>query len=415
MERRPDIIMISLMRWDNPYSSTGISLAREFSKNGRVFIIDHPFTLKDVMGHLGRHEIRGRIKGLLLGKRMFLEPEGYDNNLILVTPRATLPINWMPDGKWYERFCRLNDRVIWKAVRKIIRTYQVHKFILLNSFDPSYGISIPADIHPMLKIYQTVDEISHAPYMERHGAGMEKIQVREADIVLATSQELAARQRKYTDKVFLLPNAADTELFSKALEEGLPVPKELMHKPHPVIVYTGNLDRSRVDFGLLKLIAEENQDKTLLLVGPIENSVLEEEKLDQFPNLILAGPKHLEELPAYLRNSDCAIIPFLVNPFTKGIYPLKINEYLSAGKPVVSTAFSADIRNFSQVAYIGSDHRAFLQLIDRALKENDPGKISERVRVSKENSWVSRVVKFWEIVDQHVAGRTASIQVDVNH
>jgi len=55
--------------------------------------------------------------------------------------------------------------------------------------------------------------------------------------------------------------------------------------------------------------------------------------------VVFYGPKKVQDLPAYLKTFSLGIIPFIKNQFTKGIYPLKINEYLAAGIPVVSTNF----------------------------------------------------------------------------
>ena len=42
-----DIIYFSLFRWNGPYSSISIALAREFSRTRRVFYINNPFTFRD--------------------------------------------------------------------------------------------------------------------------------------------------------------------------------------------------------------------------------------------------------------------------------------------------------------------------------------------------------------------------------
>ncbi|HUX84422.1 MAG TPA: glycosyltransferase [Chitinophagaceae bacterium] len=411
MTPRPDIILISLIRWDNPFSSTGISLAREFSRQGRVFVIDHPFSIKDILVHFNRREIRERMRPLVLGKGIFRQVEGFHDNLALVTPGITLPVNGLPPGKLFEKLRRFNDRRVWQAVRRILKEFQVRDFLLVNAFDPAYLLHTPSDLKPLLRIYLSVDEISHAPYMKRHGEILEKRQMEAADIVLATSSELQSRLGKISPGVALLPNAADTELFGTAANQDLPCPRELEGKPRPLILYTGNLDRSRVDFELLRKIAAVHPDKTLVLVGPVEEKVRTEEGLDRFPNILLVGSRPLKDLPAYLRQAGCAVIPFLKNGFTRGIYPLKINEYLAAGKPVVSTSFSADIRGFGAVAYLAEDHPDFLRQISIALDRDSPEKVAERIRVARSNSWSARVDQFWQLVDRSQAGRGHAAQL----
>ena len=125
-----------------------------------------------------------------------------------------------------------------------------------------------------------------------------------------------------------------------------------------------------------------------------------EHGLDKIPNVIFTGGKHITELPAFLQHFDMTLIPFLLNKLTKSIYPLKINEYLAAGKPVVSTSFSEDIRGFAKDIYIAQNHDEFVQLIDRAIAENTETKMQERYATAASNTWEERVKQFWEIVNR---------------
>lgn len=123
--------------------------------------------------------------------------------------------------------------------------------------------------------------------------------------------------------------------------------------------------------------------------------------LSSYTNVILTGAKKIEELPAYLQYFDCTLIPFKKNTLTKSIYPLKINEYLAAGRPVVATDFSQDIQGFADVIYIGRDHNEFVHMIDQAIAENDCDRIKARMAVANTNTWTARVERFWDIVENH--------------
>jgi glycosyltransferase involved in cell wall biosynthesis len=116
----------------------------------------------------------------------------------------------------------------------------------------------------------------------------------------------------------------------------------------------------------------------------------------------MTGPKKIYELPQYLKYFDCALIPYKKNILTRSIYPLKINEYLAAGRPVVATDFSEDINGFDSVIYIGRDHPEFVQMIDNAIEENSATRIEARKEVAAMNTWTARVQSFWEIIDNQV-------------
>jgi glycosyltransferase involved in cell wall biosynthesis len=165
-----------------------------------------------------------------------------------------------------------------------------------------------------------------------------------------------------------------------------------------IILYVGNISM-RVDHALLRYIAENNADKLLVIVGPKEGEDYKKQELESYSNIVFTGAKKYKELPQYVKYSDCAIIPFLKNKMTKSIYPLKINEYLAAGKPVVTTDFSDDIVDFANVVYIAPDYKGFADAINLAIKEDSPERTTERVEFASKNTWENRADLFWEFVE----------------
>jgi Glycosyltransferase len=153
----------------------------------------------------------------------------------------------------------------------------------------------------------------------------------------------------------------------------LPRPAALQGITQKIIGYTGSIEY-RSDFELLKKVAEYHKDKILFFVGPVQGNEHREVGLDTMPNVIFAGARKITELPYYLQYFDCVLIPFRKNTLTRSIYPLKINEYLAAGKPVIATHFSEDIYTFRDVAYVTDTHEEFIQAIDKAIAENSEEK-----------------------------------------
>lgn len=389
-----------MSRWDNKYSSAIISLAKELALTHRVFYIDHPFTLKDYITRKEDKEIVSRKDALRNGKNIFKNPPGFPKNFIAVTPKVVLPINFLSKGWLYNLLSKWNDRIVFEAIRETMKQYNIQKFIFLNSFNPFYVRTFPADFKPEMFIYQTRDDISQARHSAKHGVYLENEQVKQAKLVLATSQELTKAKLPLNPNTYHLPNAADVELFKPARGRNMPMPPELQGKRGKVILYMGNIGWARVDFPLLKKIAD-HPDWTLLLVGPTDSEEQVKVGLDKMPNVIFTGSKKINELPAYVAYSDCTLIPFQCNTLTKSIYPLKINEYLAVGKPVVTTNFSDDIAEFKEVAYIANGHDEFLSLIEKSLQEDSPERQNLRIKVAEQNSWKARVKTFWQLIEKH--------------
>ncbi|MEZ4777182.1 MAG: glycosyltransferase [Bacteroidia bacterium] len=393
------IICLALARWDGLYSSTAFSLAKAFARSQPVFYIDNPFTWKDVLTGFKREQIRRRKNALLYGKDIYFPLPEQSTHLTIVTPPPVWPINWLPHGKVYDFFARVNNRKIIRTLRRILRENHIKKYILLNVFNPFSGFDIPEDIRPALFAYYCVDAIGESVYVQKHGPALENRMLREADICLTTSTELQKSCAAKTDRpVYLLPNGADVKLFRRAVEEKLPRPVELERETRKVIIYTGAIGL-RNDFELMKKIAEIHSDKLLLLVGPV-TSTYEEVGLGRMENVRFTGSKPLEALPAYLQYADCAIIPFRCNALTRSIYPLKLHEYLAAGKAVVSTPFSPDIEAFGEYIRLAGDHEQFVAAIGDALKDHSPEVVKKRQAIASKNDWASRVEEMSAILNR---------------
>jgi teichuronic acid biosynthesis glycosyltransferase TuaH len=396
-----DIVCLSLSRSDWHISSPGLSLAKEFAKNNRVFFIDHPYSWKDYFNTALSKQIRWRRWALLFGKKPYSHMASFPVNLTIVTPLLTLPINFLPKGFLYNTFSKVNEWIVRRSVKNVLKDYGLKDYLFINFCDPFFLNKIPKDITPVQSVYYCMDKFAEVPYFQKHGAEKEETCMRNYDLTFCTSSELTRFASEFSPRVHFLPNGADTLLFNKVVVEKLPRPTEIQCIHTPIIGFTGSIDY-RTDFELLRKIALDNQDKTMVFVGPVQTDEHIRVGLNKMKNVLFVGAKQITDIPNYHQCFSCTILPFLKTRFTQSIYPLKINEYLAAGLPVVAINFSNDIKSFDHVAYIEDTHEGFLHAIGAAIKENTPERVRERMRVASQNSWTVRVAKFWEIVTREV-------------
>jgi teichuronic acid biosynthesis glycosyltransferase TuaH len=388
------IFITTMSRWDGDVSSASLALAKVLSKHNTVYYIDYPYSWADVWRERSLPTVKRRMKALLFGKDYLVNIPGQSDNFVAVTPKPALPIYSLPAGKLYDFASAYNDRQLSNVIKRICHEKGIKEYLFINSFNPTYLSNVGKYLSPTLSIYHSRDAIEEVP---GHGLVKENSCVTHYDMSMATSKQLCRNISARNNKpVNYFPNGGDVHLFKKAILETLPKPKELENINTPIIGYTGAVCQ-RIDYDLMVKIAQQNLDKTIVIVGPRKDKEFTKIKLDDYKNIVFVGSKRIEELPAFLQYFDCTIIPFVKNNLTGGIYPLKINEYLAAGKAVVTTNFSEDIASFEKYIYLANNHEDFLSKIALAMNNNSTEQKHERLSAAMSNAWENRMKLLWDL------------------
>ena len=95
-----------------------------------------------------------------------------------------------------------------------------------------------------------------------------------------------------------------------------------------------------------------------------------------------------------------ALMPWLLTGHMRYAYPLKLHEYLSAGRASVATALP-ELRPFSSVVRMADTHNEFIEQIKEALIDKSQQSIETRVNVARNNTWDQRVLEIYRILDQY--------------
>ncbi|NPV45579.1 MAG: glycosyltransferase [Armatimonadetes bacterium] len=205
-----------------------------------------------------------------------------------------------------------------------------------------------------------------------------------AAMVLTTSLPLYDSRRREHSNVLYTPNGVDTRLFRRALEE-LTVPCDMTDVCHPIVGYVGNV-RWWLDCDLIETVVDAMSDTEFVFIGPISCQQVVD-RLNTRTNVRFLGLKPRNSLPTYLRQFDVTLCPFRKDNYFQCARPLKILEYLSAGKPVVTTPLHA-ISDLADVLYLASSPDETIAALKKALSEaSDPELISRRLQRAAENDW----------------------------
>jgi hypothetical protein len=94
---------------------------------------------------------------------------------------------------------------------------------------------------------------------------------------------------------------------------------------------------------------------------------------------------------------DVCLLPYKANDYTKYIYPLKLNEYLAGGKPIVGTAIRS-LLDFAHVIKLASTQEEW----SRALTESLAPEVVSIDQIEKRQN-IARQVD-WETLVHTIAG-----------
>ncbi|MBC8492492.1 MAG: methyltransferase domain-containing protein [Chloroflexi bacterium] len=257
-------------------------------------------------------------------------------------------------------------------------------------------------------IYEIIDELEVFPYNQDRLERRHNDLTQSARVVLATSDRLLQRIVAIRPDAILCPNGVDYERFATAQTDSLEPPSDLrpvLDRGRPIIGYCGALARW-FDYELIRYAAEARPDLTFLLLGPDHDGTLKQSGIASQPNIIWLGPRPHNIVPHYLRYFEVATIPFKVSNITLSTSPIKLFEYLAAGKPVVTTAMP-ECRKYEGVL-VAESYAEFVAHIDRALDlRNNPAFRARLQKEAQRNTWRARIEQILEAVEARCNGNSS--------
>ena len=91
---------------------------------------------------------------------------------------------------------------------------------------------------------------------------------------------------------------------------------------------------------------------------------------------------------------DVGILPYILDPFTAAVMPVKLKEYLASGLPVVSTPLP-DVLRFAEehpgLVTFGEDASRFVGALRAALADDDAAAVERRMAVARGYDWTEQM------------------------
>ena len=272
--------------------------------------------------------------------------------------------------------------MLTRSIAKVIQDFSA--LSSLSIVQHAYWYPLVKRLPNSYRIYDCMDHHEGFGNVPAKLVEIEREMLCSADLVTVTSSWLEDFAFKHNPSVALVRNAAEYSHFVTRPEQ---VYKD--GKGRRIIGYYGAI-AEWFDIDLVRTIALEHPDCLILLVG--NDTVGAQKVLADLPNVEFTGEVPYATLPFYLHAFDVCLLPFKVIPLTLATNPVKVYEYLAAGKPVVCVDLP-EVGQFGDLVSRACSTDDFVALVGASLQESGvlaEQKSAERRRFASEQTWCHR-------------------------
>ena len=312
----------------------------------------------------------------------------------ILTPPITLPLNRFDSPLVEKLNARIHRRFLWKEILRTMPEGETSiafveqlpwaPAIRNRDFDRLY-----VDFLDDVTVYAGKSSPERFIGFLRHLAPMAS-----AAFVTAEKLQPMLKGYGYTCPMVRVPNGVDHEWFVRTAESDRTI-EDLARIPRPRAGYVGAVYRW-IDFPLVAAAARANPDVSFVFIGPYDDAA-NLERLRVAPNIHWLPAKPYADMPLCIREFDACLIPFAAGEVAETTNPVKLFEYFSLGKPVISTPMT-ELQKYADLLYIVKGPGDFSRAFKQALDEHDPRTIDARREVARAHSWRAHALHILEVM-----------------
>lgn len=204
-----------------------------------------------------------------------------------------------------------------------------------------------------------------------------------SDLTVFCSSFLYEQEFDQCRHACLIDHGVDFEQFSNVEENPNREPEDIRALGRPRVGFVGGIDRHTFDPDLFLNVARLLSDVQFVLVGACSLPP----GWCRRSNVAMLGKKPYSEVARYLAACDVLIMPWNHNRWIEACNPVKLKEYLAAGRPIVSTSFPELVR-YRKYVNAADTPEAFARAIRHALTAGvDPTQGRDLVR---NDTWTAK-------------------------
>jgi methionine biosynthesis protein MetW len=235
----------------------------------------------------------------------------------------------------------------------------------------------------------------------------ERALMREADTLIVTSDWLYAVAHNKNPNTYIVRNACEFRHFNQ-------VPTTVYRDPkqRKILGYFGAI-ADWFDCSIVEALAQHFPDCLILLVG--NDTCGARKKFAKYKNINMIGEVSYGKLPHYLHAFDACILPFKIMDLTLATNPVKIYEYMCAGKPIVSVQLP-ELASMKDFVYLADDKAHFIKHCETALQEPaDAETRSKRIAYASEQTWIHRAEELEDALESSTLPFVSIVVVTYNN
>jgi glycosyltransferase involved in cell wall biosynthesis len=238
-----------------------------------------------------------------------------------------------------------------------------------------------------LSVYHCIDEFTAGTTgrKRRTIAALEASLLRRVDVVFANSLLTYENKRCFNPYTYRIPSGVDVEHFAQVLDPKLPPHPAIAAIPHPIAGFIGNIT-DRLDISFLAQVIKQLPDWQFVFVGQLYPRLVDLSPLTRLSNVHFLGKYPFCEVPSLVKGMDIFLLPYVSDERARYRSPLKLYEYLAAGRPVVST-MHPEVREVSDVVSLVTTPNEFVAKLTSALREDSLEQQQRRLAVAQQHSW----------------------------
>jgi glycosyltransferase involved in cell wall biosynthesis len=359
--------------WYHNRGHIDMQLMRNYAKNGKVLYINSIVMQKPKLaqGKKFIHKVARKAKSVFRGVRK----QGV--NFWVYSP-VSLPLH----------------HITWAANlnRMLLKGQTVSVLQMLGMRNPVVWVACPAACEAALRmkkarlVYQRTDRYEEYPNVDvetirEYDRRLKKC----ADLTIYVNRRLYEEEASQCRKAIYLDHGVDYDMFANA-ENEKQKPEDIKDISRPIAGFFGGIDDHTSDIAFIEQVIDLLPDINFVFVGKASADI---SRLVLKKNVWMLGQKPYEQIPQYGKCFDVAFMPWRQGRWIEACNPIKLKEYLSLGKPIVSTPFP-ELAYYRDVTYEGATPQEFANCVKQALAEDTPERIAARRKKVANATWESK-------------------------